>query len=95
MDGPDIRCDVFPGSTVTPCRCLDQDALLITEVDCQPVKLEFRSVLNRCSAEFFSDPPVKCLDFSSIEAVLEGKHRNPVLDFLELCQRCTAYPLCG
>ena len=100
-DGANVLCHVFTALAVAASCGLDQYAVLVTQVDGQPVEFELGSVLNgwRRVHEFklTPDAPVKSNSARSSGVGLgpNAQHRQFVLDGNEAVQHLAQNALCG
>ena len=84
LDGLDVVGDVLPRAAVAAGQCPHQPALLVEEVDREPVDLELAQVVVAGRAGVAGDPRRPRGKLLGREAVVEGQHPLEVVDRREV-----------
>ena len=93
-DGAQVRGHVLARKAVAARRAPNECAVLVGEIDRQPVELRFAAVLDRRDVERLAHAPVERLDLVVAEGVVDREHRHAVRDGRELLRRRGADALC-
>ena len=93
LDGLQVLGDVFADGAVAAGAALDEVALLVDELDRQPVHLGLAGVGDGLEVERLLHPIVELGELGLVEDVAQGEHLLPVGDLLELLQHRAADPL--
>lgn len=77
--GPQVGSDVFAGLAIATGGALDELAVLVAQVDCQPVELGFGHVGHRRAVQTFTNAAVEGEKLGFVKRIVERAHGQPVL----------------
>ena len=84
LDGADVEGDVLPRPAVTTGEGLGEPAVLVEQVDRQPVDLELAEVMDLGAPGLALDPVEPLVQLLRREGVVEAEHPLAVVDRGEL-----------
>ncbi len=92
--GANIGGHIFTRRTVAAGGCLDQNAVLVTQIDRETIELQVGRIFDLfVSLQTFFYAAIECNDVAFVKTVAERKHRYRVTYLCELRQRCAAHTL--